>query len=486
MPARDGVPPTTRRARGSIPSTAAGPISASRLATFARCGFQYLLQHVLRLEPALEPEERKRLDPLERGSALPRRGGALPARAARPRASCPCATTPETRRAPAGAWPTRRLDALVAGSPPRFTVLWERERARFHEGAADAGWRARRRPRARSTPAHFEVGFGLARERADGRAALARAARRSTSATAARCASRARSTASTAGRTARSSCATTRRAARPRDDGGLFRGGKQLQIPFYVLAAARIFPEPPVVGGLPRLRGRRPPGRASTPRPCTGETFRALLRGLVDAIAAGALRAGAHRLRLVRLHGGVRARSRCSSGGASYKIGDPRVQRVLRLRDVAMSARSVPSTRTPASGRARDHGTSLVLEAGAGTGKTTLLIDRIEALLRSGHGAPRPDRGRHLHRERRHHHEAAPARAAGAGARSTRRRAAAERAARGARPWRSWSARRSRPSTPSARPSSASGRWSAACVPGFRIADEAEPTCSSPRPGTSG
>ena len=32
----------------------------------------------------------------------------------------------------------------------------------------------------------------------------------------------------------------------------------------------------------------------------------------------------------------------------------------------------------------RDHGTSLVLEAGAGTGKTTLLVDRIEALIRSG------------------------------------------------------------------------------------------------------
>ncbi|HEV8254446.1 MAG TPA: UvrD-helicase domain-containing protein, partial [Vicinamibacteria bacterium] len=31
-----------------------------------------------------------------------------------------------------------------------------------------------------------------------------------------------------------------------------------------------------------------------------------------------------------------------------------------------------------------DHGTSFVLEAGAGTGKTTLLIDRIEALVRSG------------------------------------------------------------------------------------------------------
>src|SRR5258706_10529270 len=32
----------------------------------------------------------------------------------------------------------------------------------------------------------------------------------------------------------------------------------------------------------------------------------------------------------------------------------------------------------------RDHGTSFVLEAGAGTGKTTLLVDRIEQIVRSG------------------------------------------------------------------------------------------------------
>ena len=39
----------------------------------------------------------------------------------------------------------------------------------------------------------------------------------------------------------------------------------------------------------------------------------------------------------------------------------------------------------PARERARrDHGTTLVIEAGAGTGKTTLLVDRIEAIVRSG------------------------------------------------------------------------------------------------------
>src|SRR5262245_1029335 len=36
--------------------------------------------------------------------------------------------------------------------------------------------------------------------------------------------------------------------------------------------------------------------------------------------------------------------------------------------------------------RARtDHATGFVIEAGAGTGKTTLLVDRIESLLRGGH-----------------------------------------------------------------------------------------------------
>jgi len=43
----------------------------------------------------------------------------------------------------------------------------------------------------------------------------------------------------------------------------------------------------------------------------------------------------------------------------------------------------------PADQAARDrartqHGTSFVLEAGAGTGKTTLLVDRIESLVRTG------------------------------------------------------------------------------------------------------
>ena len=54
------------------PLQARHPVSASRLASYARCGFQYLLQHVLRLQPAPEPEERRRIDPLERGDLFHR------------------------------------------------------------------------------------------------------------------------------------------------------------------------------------------------------------------------------------------------------------------------------------------------------------------------------------------------------------------------------------------------------------------------------
>ena len=43
-----------------------------------------------------------------------------------------------------------------------------------------------------------------------------------------------------------------------------------------------------------------------------------------------------------------------------------------------------PADETARDRARRDHGTSLVLEAGAGTGKTTLLVDRIEAIVRAG------------------------------------------------------------------------------------------------------
>ena len=72
----------------------------------------------------------------------------------------------------------------------------------------------------------------------------------------------------------------------PRDDGGVFRGGKQLQIPFYVLAAAKLLPGERVVDAfLDYVDG----GRQVAFRPdlAQGPEFRDLLRRLVDLVARG-------------------------------------------------------------------------------------------------------------------------------------------------------------------------------------------------------
>jgi RecB family exonuclease len=72
----------------------------------------------------------------------------------------------------------------------------------------------------------------------------------------------------------------------PRDDGGVFRGGKQLQIPFYVLAVARLLPGERVVDAfLDYVDG----GRQVAFRPDLAESrpFRDLLRRLVDLVARG-------------------------------------------------------------------------------------------------------------------------------------------------------------------------------------------------------
>jgi RecB family exonuclease len=263
------------------PLAARFPVSASRLATYARCGFLYLLQNVLRLSPVPEPEERRRIEPLERGDLFHRVAerylrelrdrGLLPVRDAGP------------ARARLAEMAEEALEGLVAGSPPRFTLLWEREKRRFHETVQ--GWLRREAASAsRSTPAHFELSFGLGKERddeephdpepleidlGDGRSLrvsgrIDRIDRRED------------------GLVLRDY--KTGRA--PRDDGGVFRGGKQLQIPFYVLAVAKLLPGERVVDAfLDYVDGGRQV--AFRPEVAQGPEFRDLLRRLVDLVARG-------------------------------------------------------------------------------------------------------------------------------------------------------------------------------------------------------
>lgn len=327
---RDGVTSelAAEIARKLDPVTAPGPISASRLAVFARCGFQYLLQYVLRLEPVEEPEERRRLDPLERGSIFHEVAEEF-LRERRDRGELPLVDRAELRRR-LDELADAHLDALVRKSPPRFTTLWEKERARFKAGMRD--WLQREiEGGQKAVPAHLELAFGVSRESAPGEPHLVEPLAIDLG----------------DGRTLRVSGKIDRIDRRPdgtlvlrdyktgrapRDDGGLFRGGKQLQIPFYILAAARMFPETPVVEAfLDYVDGGRQVG--VDPAVVRSDSFRALLRGLVDAIAKG------HFVQEPTACEWCDFKVVCGptpllQRRRQLKLGDPRVQQVLRLRDV--------------------------------------------------------------------------------------------------------------------------------------------------------
>jgi putative RecB family exonuclease len=118
----------------------------------------------------------------------------------------------------------------------------------------------------------------------------------------------------------------------PRDEGGVFRGGRQLQIPFYVLAAESLFPGERVVEAfLDYVDG----GRRVTfdPASVRGEAFRTRMRELVDALGRGVF---------------VQEPAACEwcdytpvcgpraliERRRFYKSGDARLQQALRLRDL--------------------------------------------------------------------------------------------------------------------------------------------------------
>ncbi len=328
---KDGASAETAAAvRRRLDPTASGAtISASRLATYARCGFQYLLKHVLRLEPALPPEERKRLEPLERGSLFHEVAERF-LRERRDKGELSVADT-AAMRSRLLVLADEALAGLVAGSPPRFTVLWERECARFRETML--GWLAREAAASgTTTPAFFEVSFGLpvppGQSEPHSEAPLeidledGRSLRVSGKID--------RIDRSSEGGLVLRDYKTGR--APWKDDGGLFKGGRQLQIPFYILAAAKLLPGENVVKAfLDYVDAGRPV--LIDPESVKGEAFKGLLRGLADAIAQGLF---------------VQEPTACEwcdytavcgpvpllKARRALKLHDPRVRHVLRLRDI--------------------------------------------------------------------------------------------------------------------------------------------------------
>jgi len=265
------------------------PISASRIATFGECGFRYFLRYVLRLEPAIEPEERRKLDPLEKGTLF-HEVAEIFLRERRDQGALPIRNT-EQERERLLALGDERLEAWVEGSPPRLVLLWRAEKKVFLNQLRD--WLAREAENYRArktTPAHFEVSFGMPYRRSNTNEPHRDAPVEISL---------------DDGRTLRISGQIDRidridageggglvlrdykTGKAPSDaDASLFKGGRQLQIPFYILAAQEIFPGETVVEAfLDYVNAGRQV--AFNPAKATSATFRALLLRIADLMGRG-------------------------------------------------------------------------------------------------------------------------------------------------------------------------------------------------------
>lgn len=307
----------------------ASSISASRLATFSRCGFQYLLQYVLRIPATLEPEERRKLEPLERGDLFHHVAERF-LRELRDQGRLPVRDTEETRDRLAQMG-EEALSDHVAGSPPRFRALWELEKRRFHTTLGK--WLDREVKNAyQSTPAHFEVSFGLPipsdqdgephtaeplevdlgdgrRLRVQGK--IDRIDRREDGSLVLR---------------------DYKTGKAPKDEGGLFRGGKQLQVPFYILAVEKLLPGTRVVNAFLDYvdAGRQV---AVDPAHVRSEHFQKMLRELVDLVGRGVF------VQEPAVCDWCDYTAVCGSKGLlaarrRFKLGDPELQRALQAKDL--------------------------------------------------------------------------------------------------------------------------------------------------------
>jgi len=300
--------------------------SASALARYATCGFQYLLQDVLGLDALVEPEERLGFSALEKGDLFHRVAEDF-LRAERDAGRLPVTDDEETR---GRLLDLARLhvDLKVAGTPPRHRLVWDMHWRAFCDLllrflAREAGNAALGRP------AHFEVAFGMRAQRTNephereplsvdlGEGRVLRVQGRID-----------RIDEREDGSLVLRDYKTGRA---PRDDNQVFRGGRQLQIPFYVLAARQIFPDRRVEAAfLDYVDGGRP--IAFDPVDSTGESFLSLLRTLTGAIAAG---------RFVQEHTACRFCDFKAACGPQpllelrrkFKLSDPHLREYLKLRE---------------------------------------------------------------------------------------------------------------------------------------------------------
>ena len=362
----------------------ARPYSVSALQRFAACPYQFLLGAIYRFQPLEQPEAIVQLDPLTRGAHLPRDPARRAARAA------PARPAADPGRPPGrGARAIlREVATAVVRAPSRSPGAGDRARLgrRDHADARRPAAVARR-------PRGVERGVGAALLRAQLRPADRRRARRG---------QRARSD--------RASTAASRSAARSTWSSCMARCGT-LRVTDHKTGRNRTTPRArrrrrrhAAAGDL--HAGRRAAARARrssyarlsfattaggfTEHPVSlrDEHRRAGLEVLeiIDrAVEAGRAAAGAAqgRLRLVRLPGRLRPARGAARGAARTR----RARRARRPGGAARPCRDALPRRDAADARERIRHAldeTFAVEAAAGTGKTTVLVDRIVNVLASG------------------------------------------------------------------------------------------------------
>ncbi len=391
----DGVvqSPGLARALGKRLYDESRPVSPTRLEDYAQCPFSYLLRHVFGLEPTDEPERATTLSPQDRGSLVHEvlwqflseaaRDGALPL------------TEAHWPRLQAAA--SARFAAFERRGVTGYPMLWRIEQARLLEDLREF---LEREITGRSSfsPAHFEVRFGMpARGDQESGASTRKPAllelapgapirfcgkidrvdvdpaaqpmphprlqdRRELSAAPGRFVPR-RTRAATAD-------LPHRRAARvPGPRPGIRR--------VLLRQPARRLAESPVHDrGLAGKSRDAPAHRADDPR---RHPRRPVLPG-----------AGRGRLRPLRVPPRVRPRPfpgfqdggrRADHGGVQGDGGNPMTDQPAATRRLADQAERDRAT--------NDLDTTFLVEAAAGTGKTTILVDRILSILRAGRASLR-------------------------------------------------------------------------------------------------
>ena len=249
-----------------------------------------------------------------------------------------------------------------------------------------------------------------------------------------------------------------------------FRGGRELQLAIYNLAAARLYEKAEVSEAIYYFA--TPNGKyKQIACPATDEMKETLVRVLktLDDIARAGVFAPAPEDQTCQY---CDVEAVCRNGqkaSAERKAGRPPPRRLPAATGHPMTPDRLPADQAVRDRVVRDFDTTFLLEAGAGTGKTTVLVSRILALVRAGRATL--DRivaitftekaAGELKLRLRDDIEKAIEKRDG-----RRRRSASRR-----RPTTS-SGRPSPPSTPSPRRSSASDPFEAGLDPGFSVAAE--------------